>query len=380
MGVRYSEAQSIFAFGPHQTNFQTEAAPASAPPNFRWVTKDGYAKATFNSPNVNNAGESTGLALPDKTYKDRDETTFQANEQLTYQLLGLRAYDAFGVAATPVVVIAAAVWKHVFTLLDPFVGAALPSRPLASKVAEPALSTNEIYNARFPSMTYSRFTVTDASDKPNLSLDSEWQGSGRLIEPSAIQFYGAGKHVLQRGEIVTEEAINKRGGVATIYPLINFGGTPIATNCIIREFTATINENLNVEGGYAGCALFQDDNPLLGAVAGSLDSTGQTVTYDILLIADSAVLQSFPVHPRLKAGTEFSLKQVYTGSVISGAETHKAEFKLSRAVIASVEWVAVDGGSQGIRIVTEPLAVGNAMPFSLELTTNVASFATYVGA
>lgn len=379
MGKRYSAKQSIFAFGPHQTNFQTEAANVTAPPNWRFLVKEGYAKASFDSPNVNNAGESTGLALPDKTYKDRDTTGFSAVEQLTFQLLGIRANDAFGVTATPVVVIAG-VWKHIFSLLDPFVGAALPSRPLASKVGEPALSTNEIYNARYPSMTYSRFTVTDQNDKPNLSLDSEWIGSGALASPSGIQFYGAGKHVLGTAGEITETPINKRAGAASLFPQAGYLGTPIATNCLVRGIVQTINNNLNSDGGYAGCALFQDGDPTKGAIAGSLDSTGQTVALEITIVADSDVLQGFNVHERLKAGTQFSLKNVYTGPIISGAETHKATFGLSKAVIASAEWVELEGGTQGIRIVTEPLATGNTTPFSLELITNVADFNTYVGA
>ncbi len=376
MGKRYSSKQSIFAFGPHQTDYQNQAA--NLPNNWRFIVKDGYAKAGFESPNVNNAGESTGLALPDKTTKDKDSSSFSAQEQLTFQLLGLRANDAFGVTATPVALIANTVWKHLFSLIDPFVGAALPSRPLASKVAEPAVSTNSIYDALFPSMTYSSFAISDGGDKPNLQLASEWTGSGQLTEPSGIQFYGAGKHVkgTAAGEI-NETPINKRSGLTTIYPQAEYAGTPIGTNCLVRGISATITENLNVN--YEGCARFQDDDVSKGAIAGSADSTGQTIAYEITVLADADLLQAFNVHGRMKAGTKFSLKTAYTGPVISGAETHKATFGLSRAVIASVEWVEVEGGTQGIRIVTEPLASGNTTPFSLELITNVADFNTYVG-
>ncbi|MDQ3747968.1 MAG: hypothetical protein M3367_02970 [Acidobacteriota bacterium] len=377
---RYSEKNSIFAFGPHQTNFQTMAANTTTPPNWRFIVKDGYAKAGFDSPNRNNAGESTGLALPDKTTKDKDSTTFSASEQLTYQLLGLRAYDAFGVTATPVVLAVGLAWEHNFSLLDPFVSAALPSRPLASKVGEPALASNAIYNALFPAMTYNVFTITDGSDKSNLSLDSEWLGSGQITEPSGILFYGAGKHVLgSSSSELTEDNINKNAGVLTIFPNISYGGTAIATTCLVRGFTATINENLNVDGAYAGCGLFQDGNPNLGAIAGSLDSTGQTVSVEFTMVADSATLQAFSVNARLKAGTQFSAKMIYTGGLITGTHYHKATFGLSKAVISSAEWVSLEGGVQGIRIVTEPLAAGNLMPFTLNLITDVADFATYIG-
>lgn len=376
MGVKYSEKQSIFAFGRHQTDLQTEVAIADD--TFRWITKEGYAKAAFDSPNVANEGESTGLSFPDETYKDKDTTSFSANEQLTYQLLGIRAYDAFGVAATPSVVETAAAWLHTFSLLDVFTGATLPSRPLASKIAEPAISGNKIYDARLPGMTYQRFTISNGGDKPNLTVDSEWVGSGVFIDPSAVQFFGAGKDVVGRSELTAEEAIPRRGGVAVLYPEDDFGGTPIPTVCLIRDVSLTINENINVDAGYEGCGLFQDDDPTKGAVAGELISEGQTVDFEFTIVADSDIIQDMTLHERIKTGLEFSLDWTFTGSIIAGTTPHSAVFKLNRAVISSHEWVAIEGGQQGIRIQCQPLASGNIMPLTLELTTDVADFATYI--
>ena len=155
MGVRRSESASVFAWGPHQTNFQTEIEPSSSPKNYRPLIKDGYAKAKFVSGSIDNAGQSTGSSLPDKTYKDRDETTFQADEQLTFERLGMLAFDTFGVVnTTPIVVATVTVaYKHIFTLLDPQVAAVLPSRPLAQKIGEPTVAANVIHDARMTAMT-----------------------------------------------------------------------------------------------------------------------------------------------------------------------------------------------------------------------------------
>jgi len=100
MGKRYSSSQALFAFGPHQTNFQTLVAPSGSPKNYRQVVKEGYDFATYDSGSTDNAGESTGYAFPDEIYPTRDSTTASAVEQLTFQLLGIRAFDAFGVVTS----------------------------------------------------------------------------------------------------------------------------------------------------------------------------------------------------------------------------------------------------------------------------------------
>ncbi|MCY7374752.1 MAG: hypothetical protein LH472_02115, partial [Pyrinomonadaceae bacterium] len=253
-----------------------------------------------------------------------------------------------------------------------------PTRPLASKIGEPAIAGNKIYDALFPAMTYQSFGISTGGDKPSLSLASEFVGSAQITEPSTIQFYGAGKHVLgSTATEINETPINRGGGLVTIYPEIEFAGTAVTTECLIKDFSLTINENVTLN---YDCILFQDGNKALGQIAGDAQSSGQTVSLEFTMIADSDVLTAFAVNTRLKAGTEFSMINSFTGPIISGINAHQADFRLSRAAIASVEWTDVEGGGQGLRVTTEPLAVGNSMPLSLWLTTNVANFNTYVGA
>jgi len=391
MGVRRSESASIFAWGPHQTNFQTEVAPSSSPKNYRFLTKDGYAKAKFASGSIDNAGQSTGSSLPDKTYKDRDETTFQADEQLTFQRLGMLAFDSFGVVnTTPIVVSTVTVaHKQIFSLIDPQVASTLPSRPLAQKIGgDQAIAANVIHDARMTSMTVESFSITDGGNLPNLQASTSYRGSGQMYEnlaavppltPSGVQFYGTGRHVFNRSELDAEKDINKRGGIASIYLVEAFAGAPIDTECIVRGFNLTVNNNLNVEGGYAGCGLFQDGDSTKGAIAGSLDSNGQTVSFELTIVADSDVMQDFDLTNRIKTGAPFSLKMAYQGPNIGATATpFLAEFKLNKATITDYEWVGLEGGTQGLRLVTAPLAVGNLLPLSLELTSNVESFASYI--
>lgn len=384
MGKRYSSSQALFAFGPHQTNFQTVVAPSTIKPNYRQIVKEGYDVAEYDSGSTDNSGESTGSVFPDEIYPTRDTTAFSAVEQLTYQLLGIRLFDAMGVVTTEVLSVGA-VWRHTFTLLDPTVAAALPSRPLAIKGGgDPAAATNQIYDALMPSMVFNRLTIAadSTSDKPNLQADSEWIGSGQFTTPSGVNFVQTPVHVWNKGALgaAHKTNINKLGGIVTFYPNADLGGTPVATECIVRNQTTTINENINTDGGYGVCGLFQDGDPTKGAIASSLDTGGQTIESSLTLDADSQFLIDFNFYNRLKAKTPFSLKTVYTGPLIATGFNHKVTFNINKAVITGHGFPDVAGGKRGLSLNLALLANGNIMPFSVVLETNVENFATYVGA
>lgn len=385
MGVTYPESTSVFAFGPHQTNYTTPVAPDDDPKNYRLVVKDGYEKPSYSDPNVPNTGKSTGLALPDKTRKDRAVSGFTAVEELTFQLLGIRAYDAFGVAATPEVVVADEVWKHIFSLLDAQSGATLQTRPLAYKVGESASAANKILDAELRSMMYQRLTITNSAADPSLVADSEWIGSGELIEDYAdilasdVKFWGGGRHVWHESDIAAAHKtnINKLAALIKIYPQVDFGGTPVNSECILDTFNLTINEN--VELNY-NCARFQDGDPTKAAIAGSGNSSGQTVGFEATVQADSEFVQTLDIYERIKSGTPFSITIEFDGGEIgSSGENHMALFKINRTTIDDHSWVPALG-KQGIRFVTSPLASGNSFPLSLELQTNVANFSSYIAA
>jgi hypothetical protein len=311
---------------------------------------------------------------------------FSATEILTYQLAGIRLYDAFGVAATPTVVAVGAVWKHVFSLLDAHTTAQLPSRPLHQKIGEPALNTNRVHDRNFPSMVYEALRITDETDQADLQIESTWRGSGQVTEDLGnnpyVKFYGTGRHVWHYDDIADEHKvpINRRSAVVTIYPQKDFGGTPIATVCLTRGFGIDLNENLQVDAGYEGCALFQDGDPELGAIAGSMPSGGQTVTATLNLVADSAIVQALEPLKKAKSSDEFSVTIDFEGPEISGGHNHDLLFKMNKVAIDSLGDPTVTGGQQGVALGLKLLASGNVMPLTAELTTNVASFATYIAA
>jgi hypothetical protein len=287
------------------------------------------------------------------------------------------AYDAFGVTVTPTEVSVGAVWKHTFKLLDPQVSSVLPVRPIAVKTGEPALPANEIYNARFPSMTVAAFSLTDSGDKPNLISTTDYQGSGAIIQPSGVQFYGTGKNVLFQSEYSPFEEPIRKKGLATIYSAANLGGTAIATDCLMKSFSASINENLDLENAY-NCVRYQDGTSSLGQIAGQMYIGRQEVSYEFTMIADSVMVNAFDLKNRLKAGTEFSMKNFFEGSVITGAFRHEATLKLLKAKVASISWTDTGGGLEGFTIQTQPLSNGSVMPLELDVQTNVADFNTYI--
>lgn len=372
----YKTTQNLFARGPHQTDYKTETAIADN--SFRQIVQQGYSKPQYDSPNVPNEGESTGTAYSSITYKDKDMVAWQGvQEQLTFQLLGLLAYDAFGVTTTAVIDAFGGVFKHTFKLLDPHVSNVLPVRPIFAKTGDPVLDANNIYNKRYPSMMVSAFSLTDSGDKPNLVSTTDYQGSGAEIDPSGVQPYGAGKDIVHQTEYSPFEEPIRKKGLATIYPAANLGGTAIATDCLMKSFSASINENLDQENAY-NCVRYQDGNNKLGQIAGQMYVGRQEVSYEFTMIADSAMIAAFDLKNRLKAGTEFSLKNLFEGSVFFNTFKHEAVLKLMKAKIASINWQEVGGGTEGFTIQTQPLSNGNVMPLELDVQTNVADFATYI--
>lgn len=368
-------AQSIFALGRIQTDYQTEAVIADN--SFRQLVKEGYDKPVFSSPNVTNAGQSTGSPFATKVSKDKDDVTFSGTERASFQSLGFHAVGAFGSYPAPTSPVAG-VYIHNFALLNPFVNDVLPVRPLVSKIGEPAISINRLFDARFPSMAYEKITFSSEGDNPNLQISADWRGSGKRVIPSGVQFYGSGKDVVLDEEMV-ENYIRKTSGILTLHNAASLEGSTVLPGCDFRDAVITINENLNAAAGYNGCALFQDGNADRGAIRGSMRSTGQTVEWSATLVLTPDIVNNFDPVGKLYSGAVFSSQFYFAGAQIVVGHFHEATFTLNKAVVASAELIELDGGTQGLRIVAEPLAVGGTMPLTLAMRSNVADFNTYVG-
>ena len=369
-------AQSVFAWGKVQTNYTTEVAIAND--GFRQICKEGYDKPVFSSPNVNNQGYSTGSAFATKTTKDKDDVTFSGTERATFESLGFHAVGAFGTVAAPTEVVEDTVFTQLFSLLDPFVTDQLPCRPLVSKVGEPALEANRIHDVRFPSMTCEQISFSNEGNSPDMQINGSWRGSGKRVNPSGVQFYGAGKDVLHDDEM-TEHFIKRTAGTLTLNDDESMGGTDVELGCDFRSTNITINEELLADAGYEGCALFQDDDPNKGAIRGSMRTKGQTVTFETIAVLSPGLVTDFDPVEKMIAGAVISAELKYIGGVINESHDFEATFTLNKAVIATAELVEVDGGTQGIKITTEPLAVGNIMPLTLLIKSDVPNFNAYVG-
>jgi hypothetical protein len=157
------------------------------------------------------------------------------------------------------------------------------------------------------------------------------------------------------------------------------GGDDVALGCDFRSANITINENLNTDAGYEGCALFQDDDPNLGAIRGGMRTRGQTVTFEAICVLTPGLVTDFDPVEKMIAGAIISAELKYVGGAINVTHDFEATFNLNKAVIATAELVDVDDGIQGIRITTEPLAVGNVMPLTLLVKSDVPNFNAYVG-
>lgn len=369
------EALSVFAWGKIQTNYTTEVAIAND--GFRQICKEGYEKPVFTSPNVGNEGYSTGSAYATKTSKDKDDVTFQGSERATFELLGFYAAMCFGVVGSPTTV-TSGVYTQLFSLLNPFVSDVLPTRPLVSKIGEPAISGNVVHDVRFPSMTNEQITFSNQGNGPDMTVQGSWRGSGERVNPSGVQFYGSGKDVLHDDEM-TEHFIKRTAGTLTLNDAASMGGSDLALGCDFRDTVITINQNLNTDAGYEGCGRFQDDDPELGAIRGSMKTKGQTVVWESTMVLSPDLVANFDPVEKMIAGAVISAEQKYTGGEITTGHNFEATFTLNKAVIAETELVQVDGGTQGIRIKTLPMAVGNTLPLTLLLKSDVPNFNSYVG-
>jgi len=165
----------------------------------------------------------------------------------------------------------------------------------------------------------------------------------------------------------------------TLYSQISKGGTASAMGCDFRDVSIKIDEGLNTEVGYNGCGKFQDQtNPNSGAVRGQMPVTKQMASVEFTVLFSPEVLANFNPEDKLDVGTEFSTSFVYTGPLFDETNNHKATFDINRAVIETLSFPIVDG-VRAVRVTTKLLAVGDTMPLSLTLDTNVANFNSYVG-
>lgn len=383
MGQTVTESQGVFGISVPQADFNTGITPSSVTPNIRQIISDGFiTPANYTSANVTNQGEATGSAYGTNATKGRADVDGSFSERLTFQALGFHAFRSFGVYAA-VVTLAAGVYKHTFLLLNPHTNRVLPASTIVEILNEAAVSSNDIHRYKYRGGTYESLEITTPhnAQKPNLMANVAWRGSGKResAPKTNIQFFGAGKHVKAPS---AENYIKETVGVMNLYSGVGKGGTTYATNCDFYGLTASINENLNTEIGYTGCAKYQDDtNPNSAAVRGEMPATEQTCGVVFTMKHTPELKNNFNFEVARENGDQtsglLSADWTFKGDPIDGTYFHQAIISLNAFRVESLSYPTIDS-VRGLEVTTAPQAINNVMPLTLEIITNVADFSTFV--
>lgn len=364
------ESANIFALSAiPQANYTTPLVGATAPKNFRQVEKTDRTLANYSTGAADNRGYSTGTPYPTRRTLETHDVTTSFTEDLSSQLLGERAYAGFGSIQTEDEEPGEA-WKHTFEMLNPQVSDQLPAYGYVEKTAESG-SRPSAHDVRFDSLVCGNFAV-QGQGRSIVQGTTQWNGSGKRTAPSGVTFFGGGSEVILLEDMIQNYFRNTAASL-NLYPQKELGGSVHAFNCNFRDFNFSVNWNLLLEAGYLGCAQYQDAaNPESGSVRGACKVGDPTVQFNFTALMEDGY--DATLFNMLKTMQSVSAQLDYEGSVITGIVKHKASFILNAANIISVEHTAVDG-ENALRITTEPLALGQIMPVSLELINNVSSYA-----
>lgn len=375
------QSQSIFALGLLQTNFTTEQAIAND--TYRMFAKEGYDPAEYGNTRANNAGFANGSPYPSRSRIARHESGLPFSYPLSYEGLLFLAIMSFGDYEVETILAPSGgdpgVFKHTFRLLNPKNNGTLPSRPLADKNGEDAIITN-IRDRRFPSMTMQEIAFVRSQGDDYFRANGTLRGSGQKIRPSAVQFFGTGKDVIDDdtlGEF--EDEIVPGSFVISLYPQANQGGTAFDIDpCDLKDLSLNINENLNTEIGY-GCPRYQvTGNSKSGLIRGQLPPGNQEAGASFSLVNSPDLVDEFDPEDKHETNELFSAKFESIGSTITGAHKNTARFLINQCRIGELTAPSFDG-VEGVGITCAMEAQGNVMPLTLEVISDVPNATTFVG-
>ncbi|HRH40389.1 MAG TPA: hypothetical protein PKY82_02005 [Pyrinomonadaceae bacterium] len=353
-----------------QADYQTNLAASSVSKKHRQIKKKDRQFANYTVQTSDDKGSSTGTSFPTEKRIESHDVTINLTEDLTSQLLPERAYAAMGLIDSEEVDVDKS-WQHTIEILNPQDSAQLPAYGYAEKAGESASRPNA-HNKAYPSMVSDGWTV-NGEGKAILTSTLAMCGSGKQTSPSGITFFGGGSQVILLEDVVKKNYFRNSAGKLKLYPEKELGGTVFNVNCAFRNLQLSINPNLQKEAGYLGCGLFQTaGDSESGAIRGKCEIGDWMVQFNFTVIADDA----YDPFPKLKTMQSISAQLDYEGATIPTTTTkHKASFILNAANIVSIEHTIVDG-KNGWRITTEPLAIGQVMPFKLVVINDVESYST----
>lgn len=365
-----NESNNIFALtAVPQADYQTKTVPATTPKNYRQIEKTDRQFAKYMVQTSDNKGNATGTPFPTRKTIESHDVTTTISEELTSQLLPERAYAAMGLIETEELEPDEA-WKHTIEMMNPQNSAQLPAYAYVEKEGESASRPNA-HSKLYPSMVSDGWTVS-GDGKALLKSELAMVGSGNQTSPSGVNFYGVSSHVILLEDLVKQNFFRNSVADLKLYPEAELGGTVFNVQCGFRNFQLVINPNLKKDSGYLGCGLFQTaGDPESGAVRGKCEIGDWTVQFNFTALFND----SYDPIPKMKTMETISGRLDYVGKPIVDAIAHKASFILNAANIADIEHAPQDGDNAW-RITTEPLALGQVMPVSIEVINDVESYTT----
>jgi len=362
-----NDSVNIFALSAvPQSNYQTPLTPDDSPKNFRQLEKSDRTLAKYTVQTSDNKGKSTGTPHPTRKTIESHDVTQTLQEELSSQLLGERAYAAMGEIDT-VATVADTVFTHTIEMLNPQDSAQLPAYGYVEKAGESA-SRPDAHNIGYPSMCFDQWSVK-GEGKALLMSTSQIVGSGKRVKPSGVTFFDPGSQVILLEDMM-QNFFRNTAAKLKLYPQAELGGSVYNVNCNFRDFEFSINNNLKKDAGYLGCGLYQTaGNSESGAIRGKNEIGDQQVQFNFTILMDDV----YDAYTKMQTMATISAQLDFEGAVIATTYKHKASFKLNAANIVDVEHVSVDGDN-GLRITTEPLAIGQIMPVSIVVVNNVEDY------
>ena len=351
-----------------QDDYNTLLAPSDVTKVHRQIDKDNINYAKYSVITNDNRGHSTGTPHPTRKNIESHDVSIQLSEDCSSQLLGERAKAGFGKVTTSIIT-ANETFQHLFEMLNPHESSQLPAYDYAEKAGESASKPNA-HSVRYPSLVCGNWSCK-GEGKSILQLSTQWMGSGKRIPPAPHDFFGAGSEVILLKDMVHNYFRNTAATV-NLYPEKELGGSAFTLGCDFRDLEVSINNNLAADDGYQGCAKFQDDaDPESGAVRGKLEIGTPSVQLSFTMIQNDG----YDAYDKMQKMASISASFKYEGKVIESNNKHFAEFLLNHGNISDIDHTPVEG-KNGLRITTEPLALGQVMPISLLVQNDVSSYAT----
>ena len=309
-----------------QTDYETAtAAAASAFVEENIKTPE---RTKLEPSEVDNADYATGYDQPTDSWVEGWKTSVQWQMDLASQNLGRYLLAVFGSVETSM--LAAGVYEHIFKPLDRLTTVQLA----AYSIIEHLAPAQNAVDKKIPSMVAKSLQLA-SSGKAKLDGTLQWEGSGEVVEPSAVtwdthvdkiqgalNYFFAKQSELIRSDTDDSNAVNVK--------------------CDLKSWSFGV-QNEFAEDDY-GCPKFVDDDPTKGAIRSHYLLLKQMFTqaWTMKLQANS------PEHQHLIDRKELKIVNRMIGGDIDGTYNHQLDVTSFLSKYAAVD----DGFEDGFAVVS----------------------------